>query len=49
MLSKHDYSDKKTETVDYRDVTPWSEVKADLDKMTKRDFNDFYSDLEESC
>jgi len=49
MLSKHDYSEKKTEVVDYRDLTPWSSIEVSEDKMTKRDFNDFYAQLEADC
>lgn len=49
MLSKHDYSEKKTEVVDYRDLTPWSSIEVVEDKMTKRDFNDFYAELKADC
>lgn len=49
MLSKHDYSEKKNETVDVSMLTPWSEVKAGIDRITGRDFNDFYAQLEEDC
>ena len=49
MLSKHDYSEKKTEVVDYRDLTPWSSIEVSEDKMTQRDFNEFYAQLEADC
>ena len=49
MLSKHDYSDKKTEVVDYRDLTPWSSIEVVEDKITQRDFNDFYAELKADC
>ena len=49
MLAKHDYGEKQAQTVDLNQLTPWSEIVAGVDEITGNDFNELYSELEDSC